>query len=113
MRERKKLLEDYADAFIITPGGMGTFDEIFEILCLKQLGRTNKPIVFYNINNYYKPLFDLIENAIKGNFMNENNRMLYYVANTIDEVFNYIDDYEHEIKDVSHYKSVGKRKIKK
>ena len=53
MRERKRLLEEKADAFIITPGGIGTFDEFFEILTLKQLGRHNKAICIYNIDGYF------------------------------------------------------------
>ena len=53
MRERKRILEELSDAFIITPGGFGTFDEFFEILTLKQLNRHNKPIVIFNINHYY------------------------------------------------------------
>ena len=49
MQERKKTMEDHADAFIVVPGGIGTFEEMFEVLTLKQLGRHSKPIVFYNI----------------------------------------------------------------
>lgn len=49
MRQRKQIMEDNADAFIITPGGIGTFEEFFEILTLKQLCRHNKPIVIYNV----------------------------------------------------------------
>ena len=45
MRERKQLMEERADAFIVLPGGIGTFEEFFEILTLKQLGRINKPIM--------------------------------------------------------------------
>ena len=48
MRQRKQLMEDNADAFIIVPGGIGTYEEFFEILTLKQLCRHNKPIALYN-----------------------------------------------------------------
>ena len=53
MRERKQILEDSSDAFIITPGGFGTLDEFFEILTLKQLERHNKAIVVLNVAGYY------------------------------------------------------------
>ena len=53
MRERKRLMEENADAFIIMPGGIGTYEEFFEILTLKQLGRHKKPIVIYNAFGYY------------------------------------------------------------
>ena len=49
MRERKQIMEDNAEAFIIVPGGIGTFEEFFEILTLKQLCRHNKPIAIYNL----------------------------------------------------------------
>jgi uncharacterized protein (TIGR00730 family) len=52
MRERKQIMEDNADAFIVVPGGIGTFEEFFEILTLKQLCRHNKPIAVYNIKGY-------------------------------------------------------------
>ena len=53
MRERKKLLEERSDATIVTPGGIGTYEEFFEILTLKSLHRLDRPIVLYNINGYY------------------------------------------------------------
>ena len=56
MRERKQIMEDNSDAFIVVPGGIGTFEEFFEILTLKQLCRHNKPIAIYNINGYYDEL---------------------------------------------------------
>ena len=49
MRERKQILEDQAEAFVAVPGGIGTFDELFEILTLKQLGRHSKPIALLNL----------------------------------------------------------------
>ena len=56
MRERKQMMEDNADAFMIVPGGIGTFEEFFEILTLKQLCRHNKPIAIYNLKGYYNEL---------------------------------------------------------
>ena len=53
MRERKQLLEEKSDAFLVSPGGIGTYDEFFEILSLRQLGRHQKPIVLFNINGYF------------------------------------------------------------
>ena len=109
MRERKKLLEDNADAFIITPGGIGTFDEFFEILSLKQLSRLNKPIVIYNSLGYYNPLIEMLNAAIKGNFMSAKNLELFKTTESIDEVFDYIENYQPtdlidltELKDVKY-----------
>ena len=77
MRERKQLMEDHADAFIVLPGGIGTFEEFFEILTLKQLGRMNKPIMLFNLNGYYDPLLRLLEETIAQGFMKPACRRLY------------------------------------
>lgn len=69
MRERKSIMEERADAFIMTPGGIGTFEEFFEILTLRQLGRHNKPIAVLNTGDYYVPLQQMLEQAIEQNFM--------------------------------------------
>ncbi|MBQ7923465.1 MAG: TIGR00730 family Rossman fold protein [Clostridia bacterium] len=64
MRQRKQIMEDNADAFIVVPGGIGTYEEFFEILTLKQLCRHNKPIAIYNIKNYYAELIETMEKAM-------------------------------------------------
>ena len=53
MRERKQEMEDSADAFIMVPGGIGTFEEFYEILTAKQLLQHNKPIAVFNVNGYF------------------------------------------------------------
>lgn len=73
MRERKQKMEDLSDAFIMTPGGIGTFDEFFEILTLRSLGRHKKPITVLNTNGYYKPLAELLENTVHESFMSREN----------------------------------------
>jgi len=91
MRERKQIMEDNADAFIVTPGGIGTFEEFFEILTLKQLCRHNKPIAIYNINGYYNDLESVMKNAIQKNFIKENCLELYKITDSLDELFAYLE----------------------
>lgn len=69
MRERKAIMEERADAFVMTPGGIGTFEEFFEILTLRQLGRHEKPIAVLNTNDYYAPLRQMLEQAMEQKFM--------------------------------------------
>ena len=69
MRERKAIMEERADAFVMSPGGIGTFEEFFEILTLRQLGRHRKPIAVLNTNDYYGPLRQMLEQAIAQGFM--------------------------------------------
>ncbi len=93
MRERKQLLEDMSDAFVVTAGGSGTYDEFFEILTLKQLGYHNKPIAILNTNGYFDKLAELFEVALKGEFIKENCLKLYKVLDTPEEVIDYIENY--------------------
>lgn len=86
MRERKQLMDENSDAFIVTPGGIGTFDEFFEIYSLRQLKRHTKKIIIFNINGYFNPLLEMLDLAIEQNFLSAANRDLLYVCDTIDEI---------------------------
>jgi uncharacterized protein (TIGR00730 family) len=92
MRERKGIMEDLADAFIIAPGGIGTFEEFFEVLTLKQLGRHRKPIAIYNVNGYYDSLENTIEKSIEENFIKTTCRALYKFFTDFDELAQYIEN---------------------
>lgn len=104
MRERKRLLDEKSNAFIVSPGGVGTFDEFFEILTLKQLGRHNKPIVIWNLNNYYENFENMMQVSVDKRFIPDDCRSLYYVCNTIDEIFEYIENYDETDIDLSKVK---------
>ncbi len=91
MRQRKQTMEDNADAFIVAPGGIGTFEEHFEILTSKQLCRHNKPIVLYNVKGYYNELEEVMQQAMKKNFIRENCADLYRLTDDLDELFSYIE----------------------
>ena len=94
MRERKQLLEEHSDGFIVTPGGIGTFDEFFEILALRQLNRHHKPIVLYNINGYFNPIIELLQSAAKQNFMTPDNLNLFGVCDNPQDAISYIETYK-------------------
>lgn len=91
MRERKQMMEDNADAFMIVPGGIGTFEEFFEILTLKQLCRHNKPIAIYNLKGYYNELLHAIEKATEKNFIRGGCLDLFCVSEDLNELFAYIE----------------------
>ena len=94
MHERKFQMEEQSDAFIITPGGIGTFEEFFEVLTLKQLGRHNKPIALLNIGGYYDDILSLIEKAIAGRFMQEACRKLVRAFDNADTLLDYLEQYD-------------------
>ena len=91
MRQRKQIMEDNADAFIVVPGGIGTFEEFFEILTLKQLCRHNKPIAIYNLKGYYNEINYAMDQAIIKNFIKDNCRELYITTDNLEELFAYIE----------------------
>ncbi len=86
MRERKRIMEERAQAFIVTPGGIGTYEEFFEIYTLKQLGRHKKPIVIYNIDGYYDRMLAMLEYTVAEGFMRDKSLALYTVAATPQQV---------------------------
>ena len=104
MRERKQLMEDNADAFIVVPGGIGTFEEFFEILTLKQLCRHNKPIAIYNLKGYYDDINHAMEQAMKKNFIRDNCKELYFTTDNLSELFAYIENPAEEIRTVKELK---------
>lgn len=104
MRERKKLLEEKSDAFIVTPGGIGTFDEFYEILTLKQLGRHNKPICIFNINEYFNNMGAMLQVCVDEKFITGDCRNLCEVFEDIDSMLDYIENYKPEEFDISQVK---------
>ncbi|MBR5154878.1 MAG: TIGR00730 family Rossman fold protein [Clostridia bacterium] len=107
MRERKQILEDLSDAFIMSPGGIGTYEEFFEILTLKQLYRHNKAIAVLNTKGYYTPLDNLLKETAKDGFMRDESLKLYEVFEGIPEILDYIEKYVPEEFDVEDMKHIG------
>ena len=106
MRQRKQIMEDNADGFIVTPGGIGTFEEFFEILTLKQLGQLNKPIVIMNTDGYYDDMLNMMQTAVEKDFIMESVKSLYAVLTDINEILDYIQDYNCDKIDINDYKKV-------
>ncbi len=80
MHARKARMAELADAFIALPGGLGTFEELFEILTWAQLGFHTKPIGLIDTCNYYAPLVQLLERGVEEGFMKPENRQLLLSA---------------------------------
>ena len=112
MAQRKAKMEDLAEAFIIAPGGIGTFEEFLEVLTLKQLGRHTKPIVIFDILGYYEKLEDFLKIAFEERFIRKDCRLLYEKCKTVEETLDYIENDERIQRDVHDlkngwYKSTG------
>lgn len=93
MSQRKQIMEDDAEAFIIVPGGIGTFEEFFEVLTLKQLGRHEKPIAILNTDGYYDDMEKFMHSVADKKFITYSCYELYDYFNTPDEVLSYLEDY--------------------
>lgn len=104
MRERKKYLAEKSNAFIISPGGIGTLDEFFEILTLKQLGRHNKAIAIYNINGFYDELDAMMNKSIEQKFITNDCKELYSVFDNMDDMLEYLENYDEKDVDLNKVK---------
>ena len=92
MRIRKQTFEEMSDAFIITPGGIGTFDEFFEILTLRSLKQHNKLILILNTLGYFDKLLEFLKDGEDKGFIRNSANSLYFVSQSVDEIIDYIND---------------------
>jgi len=81
MRSRKTRMSEHADAFIALPGGLGTFEELFEVTTLTQLGEHHKGVACLNIGHFFDPVRSLLDHAVSEGFMKtEHSDMLIFNA---------------------------------
>ena len=93
IHERKALMADTADAVVALPGGMGTLEELAEILTWKQLGLSHHPIILLNVDHYYDPLLAFFDKMISERFMSDDFRRMWLVADTPEEVISLLQNY--------------------
>ena len=86
MHERKNLMFELSDAFVILPGGFGTLDEAFEMLTWRQLQLHDKPILFLNIVGYWTPFAELVDQFIAEGFARESSRQLFAMVDAVEDV---------------------------
>ena len=84
MHERKRLMADRADAFLALPGGIGTFEEFFEVWTWRQLGYHDKPVGLLNVAGYYDGLMAFMRTGVEQQFMNSWQMDLIRVGSDID-----------------------------
>jgi len=92
MRERKAKMDERSDAFIVLPGGIGTLEEAIEILSMRQLKLTDKPLVFINTDGFYDKLNETFSSMIEQNFAKENIRNMFAMTpdpqSAMEHIFN-------------------------
>ena len=93
MHERKQLIADLSEGFVAMPGGLGTFDELFEILTWNQIGLHGKPVGLLNVAGYFEPLLGVIEQAVREGFAPATARSRILVSATPEALLASMDDY--------------------
>ncbi|HEY0104227.1 MAG TPA: TIGR00730 family Rossman fold protein [Brevundimonas sp.] len=85
MHERKTIMYDQSDAFVVAPGGVGTFEEVIEVLSWKRLDLHAKPVIFLNLKGFWDPLLAAMEHTIAERMTPESFRQAWVVRNTVEE----------------------------
>lgn len=80
MHVRKQMMFDLCDAFIVLPGGLGTIEEMFEMITWRQLGRHEKPIVLISTNDYWKPFEDMVQRVVDNDFAHGDAETYFSIA---------------------------------
>jgi hypothetical protein len=86
MSERKKAIFAMSDAAVALPGGVGTLEELTEVITLKQLGQFNKPIIIVNVNGFYDHLIEFFEHMFRGNFIRLEHKDIWQIVTSAEEV---------------------------
>jgi uncharacterized protein (TIGR00730 family) len=94
MHERKVLMAELSDGFIALPGGLGTLDEVFEILTWGQLGLHQKPCGLLNIRDYYRGLIDFLDHAVAERFITDVHRAMLLVEEEPERLLEHFERYQ-------------------
>jgi uncharacterized protein (TIGR00730 family) len=91
MAERKTLIIEKSDAFIVLPGGLGTLDEFFEVWTLATLGMHDKPIVVLDSNGFYRALAEWLRRLVSDNFVRSEALQMLFVAPDVGGAFDLLE----------------------
>ncbi|MBA2406027.1 MAG: TIGR00730 family Rossman fold protein [Bdellovibrionales bacterium] len=94
MHERKQLMYKLSDAFLIFPGGMGTLDELFEIVTWRQLGLHGKPIAIMNINGYYDSLLNFLDHAVAQGLVKQKDRNIIFSSPKWEDIWTHFSGFK-------------------
>lgn len=108
MRERKRLMQEKADAFLVLPGGIGTLEEFFETLTLKQLGQENRAIVLLNTCGFFDSLYALLRELADKGFMSHRCLEIFSLASTPEEALRLLTEYVPNTGDINRLSEYNK-----
>jgi uncharacterized protein (TIGR00730 family) len=90
MHTRKSIMAERADAFLVLPGGIGTYEEFFEMWTWNQIGLHDKPIVLLNAFDFYTPLLQFLRQSVDHGFLNPKHHDHLKVATTVDQAIDFL-----------------------
>ena len=85
MHQRKQIMYDQSDAFVVAPGGIGTLEEVVELLSWKRLDLHGKPVIFLNIDGFWETFFALMRHSVEAGFTPSSFLQAWIVCDTVDE----------------------------
>ena len=94
MHERKARMAELSDAIISLPGGVGTWEELFEALAWNQLGLYSKPIILFNVDGYYSSLYQFSKDAVEEGFLPKSTFEELFISEDLEDIFNFISSFK-------------------
>ena len=94
MHERKARMAELSDAIISLPGGVGTWEELFEALAWNQLGFYSKPIILFNVDGYYSSLYQFSKESVTQGFLPNNTFQELFISEDLTEIFDFISHFK-------------------
>lgn len=98
MRDRKWLMAERGDGFIAMPGGIGTLEELFEIMTLNQLHYIQKPLALYNVNGYYDKLIDFLKHAMGEGFLYPEQEEMLIISDDPSDLLDQMAHYQSKVQ---------------
>lgn len=93
MAERKTVMQQHSDAFLILPGGIGTMDELFDTSVLIGLGQLKKPLAILNVNSCYDALRQLLDDMVQQGFLSEEKRRIYHFVSSPEQALDHFESF--------------------
>jgi uncharacterized protein (TIGR00730 family) len=103
MHARKARMHELSDGYIAMPGGLGTFDELFETITWAQTGAHEKPVGLFNVRNYYAPLLAAIDHAVVEGFIFREHREALFCESDPNQLLDVMSKYEHPYEAVKRW----------
>ena len=94
MHERKKMMIDLSQAYLVLPGGLGTLEEVAEVLSWERLGVLKYPCAIYNVGGFYDAFADLCKKMAEEGFLSQSDADKIFISDSLDAIAEFIETYK-------------------